>query len=93
LNACARAALCFRTDVAAHVGQAEQHQYVQTVGARSDLPGVMAGMVVTDASPLDDDTYQFTTFIMILVASGITAMLAIIWPSLAMSIPPVVIRL
>ena len=42
------------------------------------IPGVMAGMVVTGASPLYAGIYQFIIVAMILAASGITGMLAIL---------------
>jgi putative ABC transport system permease protein len=42
------------------------------------IPGVMAGMVVTGASPIYAGIYQFIIVAMILAASGITGMLAIL---------------
>lgn len=42
------------------------------------IPGVMAGMVVSGASPVYAGIYQFIIVAMILAASGITGMLAIL---------------
>jgi putative ABC transport system permease protein len=42
------------------------------------IPGVMAGMVVSGASPVYAGIYQFVIIAMILAASGITGMLAIL---------------
>jgi putative ABC transport system permease protein len=42
------------------------------------IPGVMAGMVVSGASPVYAGIYQFVIVAMILAASGITGMLAIL---------------
>jgi len=42
------------------------------------IPGVMAGMVVSGASPVYAGIYQFIIVAMILAASGITGMLAIV---------------
>ncbi len=42
------------------------------------IPGVMAGMVVSGASPVYAGIYQFIIIAMILAASGITGMLAIL---------------
>jgi putative ABC transport system permease protein len=42
------------------------------------IPGVMAGMVVSGASPVYAGIYQFIIVAMILAASGITGLLAIL---------------
>lgn len=42
------------------------------------IPGVMAGMMVSGASPVYAGIYQFIIVAMILAASGITSMVAIL---------------
>jgi UDP-glucose/iron transport system permease protein len=81
------AGLALGADPAATVGPYVQSAVYASLLPRLDMlkslglvwiPGVMAGMVVTGASPLYAGIYQFIVVAMILAASGITGMLAIL---------------
>jgi putative ABC transport system permease protein len=82
MNACAQAAEPAAT-VAPYVQSAVYASLLPRLDMLKSLglvwiPGVMAGMVVSGASPVYAGIYQFIIVAMILAASGITGLLAIL---------------
>jgi putative ABC transport system permease protein len=79
MNACAQSIERFNADVTAHVGQIEAGLALGAALGLVWIPGVMAGMMVSGASPIYAGIYQFILVAMILAASGIAGLLVTVF--------------